>query len=256
MATTFIKNRKDQRIALIVEQPAQPIGLAFVMHGLGGFKEQPHIKAMAQVLLKNGYTTVRFDTSNSFGESDGQFENATATNYFEDLVDVIAWARNESWYQQPYILVGHSLGGFCTGLYAEKYPEEIKALAPISTVVTGLLTLNTGRYQQALPEWKKTGWLISESTSKPGTLKRLKYSFYDDAIRYDLMPNVAKLTMPVLLVVGDQDESTPPEHERRLFDALPGAKELHIIKGADHNFRQLGNSSELSQIFNIWIKKI
>ena len=124
MATTFIKNRKDQRIALIVEQPAQPIGLAFVMHGLGGFKEQPHIKAMAQVLLKNGYTTVRFDTSNSFGESDGQFENATATNYFEDLVDVIAWARNESWYQQPYILVGHSLGGFCTGLYAEKYPEE------------------------------------------------------------------------------------------------------------------------------------
>lgn len=67
-------------------------GLAFVMHGLGGFKEQPHLQVMAKAFLANGYTVVRFDTTNTFGESDGRYEDATTTNYYEDLEAVIAWA--------------------------------------------------------------------------------------------------------------------------------------------------------------------
>jgi len=44
MQKLFIKNRKGKDIAVVVEEDSQAKCLAFVMHGLGGFKEQPHIQ--------------------------------------------------------------------------------------------------------------------------------------------------------------------------------------------------------------------
>jgi hypothetical protein len=70
-----IKNRKKQGIAIILEKAENPKGLAFVMHGLGGIKEAPQIEMFAHCFLEKGYTTVRFDTTNSFGESDGKYES-------------------------------------------------------------------------------------------------------------------------------------------------------------------------------------
>ena len=46
--------------------------------------------------------------------------------------------RNAKWYGEPFVLVGHSLGGISTALFAENYPDKVKALAPISTVVSGI----------------------------------------------------------------------------------------------------------------------
>src|SRR3989338_5280761 len=126
MPKEFIKNRKGQKIAVLVERPENLKGLAFVMHGLGGFKEQPHIRAIAEAFLESGYTVIRFDTTNTFGESEGNYEDATTTNYYEDLEDVIEWSKNQLWYKEPFALGGHNLGGICSALYAEKYPEKVK----------------------------------------------------------------------------------------------------------------------------------
>ena len=143
MEKVTIKNRKNQNIVLILEKAKDKKGLAFVMHGLGGFKEQPHIETFAKAFSDASYTVVRFDTTNTYGESDGDYADATTTNYYEDLEDVISWAKTQPWYQEPFCLSGHSLGGISTALYAEKYPEKLKALAPISTVVSGELSLKT-----------------------------------------------------------------------------------------------------------------
>jgi len=38
----FIKNRDEKKISVLIEQPSRkPEGLAFVAHGLSGFKEEP-----------------------------------------------------------------------------------------------------------------------------------------------------------------------------------------------------------------------
>lgn len=89
----FIKNRKKQNVSVVVETLKKQQGLVFVMHGLGGFKEQDHIKTFADAFKEEGFTVVRFDTTNTFGESDGNYEDATTTNYYEDLEDVISWAK-------------------------------------------------------------------------------------------------------------------------------------------------------------------
>ena len=262
MVTTtkeFIKNRKGQKIAVLVERQESQKGLAFVMHGLGGFKEQPHIQVFAEAFLNNGYTVVRFDTTNTFGESEGNYEDATTTNYYEDLEDVIEWAKSQSWYEEPFCLSGHSLGGICTALYAEKYPEKIKGLAPISTVISGKLSTETPAHQQVAEEWERTGWREQPSGSIPGLVKRLKWTHVEDRLKYDLLPNASKLAMPVLLIVGEKDINTPPEHHRLLYEKLPGKKEIHIIKGVNHDFRSNGELNEaalkeVKEIFDKWIK--
>ena len=52
----------------------------------------------------------------------------------------------------------------------------------------------------------------------------------EDRLQYDVLLKAEKLQMPVLLIVGDKDDITPPEHQKILFDLLPGKKELFIIK--------------------------
>ena len=256
MEKLFIKNRKGQNVAVLVEKAENQKGLAFVMHGLGGFKEQPHIQTYAEAFLDNGYTVVRFDARNTFGESEGNYEDATTTNYYEDLEDVVGWVEKQPWYQEPFCLAGHSLGSLCVALYAENHPEKVRALAPTSTVVSGKLSAETPKHKEIMEEWKRTGWREEASESKPGLVKRLKSTEMEDRLRYDLLPNAHKLTMPVLLVVGDQDDSTPAEHQRLLYEKLPGKKEIHIVEGARHTFREKIHLEEIRSIFDRWIKSL
>lgn len=272
MQKLFIQNRKGQKVAVVVEQAVPQKGLVFVMHGLGGFKEQPQTRAVAEELVERGYTAVTFDTTNTFGESDGRYEDATTTNYYEDLEDVIAWAKESSsatkrrlpplsgggqpLYQEPLVLIGFSLGGLCVALYAQRHPEKVKGLALIGTVVSGALSITGHAPHEEWRKWKETGWRETPSESKPGLIKRLPWSHMEDRLKYDLLPEAYKLTMPVLLVVGEKDESCPPEHQKILYAALPGSKELHIIPGAPHTLREHKHLEKLKQIFNDWLVRI
>lgn len=251
----FITNRKGQKIAVILEAAAPQKGLAFVMHGLGGFKEQPHIEMFADAFRESGFTVVRFDTTNTLGESEGNYENATITSYYADLEDVIRWARTQPFYQEPFVLCGHSLGAICSALYAERHPEEVQALAPVSVVVSGKLSIEAWEKMRSekLKRWKETGWREEMSNSKPGVMRRLPWSHMEDRLDYDLLPEASKLTMPVLLVVGETDDGTPPEHVRILFDVLPGQKEMHVIKGAPHTFKDPKHLEEIRNILLKWI---
>jgi pimeloyl-ACP methyl ester carboxylesterase len=256
MEKIFIRNRKDQKIAVLIEKNESQKGLAFIMHGLGGFKESGQIAAIAETFKKNGYIAVRFDTANTYGESEGDPEDATVTNYYEDLEDVIRWASSQDWYIEPFVLAGHSLGGICTSFFAENYPPKIKALAPISTVVSGKLSVATKHHKEIDEEWKRKGFREWESSTRPGVTKRLKWLHIEDRLKYDLLEKVNNLIMPTLLIVGEFDATTPLEHQQILFKALPGPKELHIIKGAKHTFMDQEHLEELKRIFEEWIKRL
>ncbi len=255
MEKANIKNRKGQKVGVIVEQTPDQEGLAFVLHGLSGFKEQPHIETFAKTFRDKGFTVVRFDTTNTFGESDGNYEDATITTFYEDLEDVIAWAKFQPWYQEPFYLAGHSLGSICTLLYAENHPQEVKGLAPISTVISGKLSAEA-HGKEYIEQWKKTGWKEEKSGSMPGLVKRLKWSHMVDRLKYDALPNAENLTMPVLLIVGEKDEGTPVKHQRILFNALPGKKEFHVIKGAPHTFKTSEQFKKIKHIFSTWIDSV
>jgi len=251
-----IKNRKNQKIAIEINILENQKGIAFIMHGLGGKKDTIHIKTFSDAFLESGYSTIKFDTTNAYGESEGNYENATTTNYYEDLEDVINWTKTQEWYQEPFCLAGHSLGGISTALYAEEYPEKVKALAPISTVISGQLN-NEAIPPKDLKERERSGWKITRSSSNPNIIKKLKWHpFKEDLFKYDLLEQIDKLTMPVLLIVGDQDNATPQKHQEILFNKLPEPKEIHIIKDAPHTFIDPEHLNEIKTIFKNWIKTL
>ena len=250
-----IKNRNKELLAVVIDVQKNQKGLAFIMHGLSGFKEQGHIKTFAEAFISKGFTIVLFDTRNTFGESQGNYEDANITNYFEDLEDVINWAKKQKWYQEPFYLVGHSLGGICIMLYAENFPEHVKAVAPISTVVSGRWSL-ANYSQEEVEEWEKTGWRLTPSYSKPGITKKLKWhQFRKDILKYDAAKKISELSMPVLLMVGEEDKNHK-EDQKRLYKLLPGKKELHVIKGAEHTFNKEHEFKQIKKIFIAWIDKV
>jgi len=256
MEKLTIQNRKSQKIVVLLEQAQNQKELVIIAHGLSGNKEEPHIIKFAEVFREKQYTVVRFDTTNTFGESDGKYEDATVTSYKEDLEDVIAWAKKQSWYKEPFVLVGHSLGGITTILYSEEHPQEVKALAPISAVISGKLSMETPKYISTRENWEKEGWLIEKSSTSPSGTKKLPWSHMIDRLKYDVLPNTNKLTMPVLCIVGDKDESTPQEHQKFFYQKLLGRKEIHIIKDAPHSFKAPEHLKEIKEIFSKWIDSI
>ncbi len=255
MQKEIIKNRRGENIIIVIEEVENSRGLAFVMHGLGGFKEQPNVLSMAKPFTDNNFTVVRFDATNSLGESGGKLEDATISNYFQDLEDVIKWSRSQNWYQEPFWLSGHSLGGFSVAFFTIKYPEKVKAVAPISTVVSGELFTQTEEMKKVLELWQKTGLREWESSTQPGLIKRLKYDFVEDCLKYNLLKYAHQIKCPVLLVVGDRDETTPLEHQKILFNSLATEKEIHIIKGLKHTPREKHHLEELESIIGEWIQK-
>ncbi len=258
MEKVTIINRDNKRIVVAFDIQNPQRGLVFIAHGLGGFKEQPHIQIFAEAFREHQYSVVTWDATNSVGESDGKMEDATTTNYLHDLEDVIAWSTKQVWYQEPFVVCGHSLGSFCAALYAENNPKKVKALAPISTNVSGTLfrAAQERYYPEEYAAWQREGIREWESASKPGMIKRLKWLHLQDQLRYDLLPNINVLKMPILLIVGELDDVTPREYQQIFYNALHSKhKELHIVKGAPHTFMEPEHLKEVKEIFNHWIER-
>lgn len=252
MEKIFIENKHGEKIAVLVDKVAEPVGLAFIAHGLGDSKDSLHVQKITETLLANNYNVVRFDARNTFGESDGKFEDATVTSYLEDLETVIAWAKKQKFYFAPFVLCGHSIGAMTTVLYAEKNPQEVKALAPFSVVVNADLSKEQYTAEE-LKDWEQSGWL----TEDWGWSEiHLKYAYWQSKMNYNLLKEVDKLVMPALLVVGEHDHCTFPKHQQILFDHLPGKKELHIIKDAPHTLRDERHLLELQSILDKWLKSL
>ena len=251
----FIKNRRDQKIAVLVDEVEGAKGLAFVMHGLGGFKEQDFMKTYVEAFVEKDYTVVRFDFANSIGESDGEMGDARVGTCYHDLEDVIVWAKKQDWYKAPFVLAGHSLGAFCATLYAEQHSERIRALAPTSALISGKFEAEQNS-QEMMEKWKRGGVIKMESNSRPGTIKHISWEYEEDLMQRDLLPEVDKLIMPVLMLVGEHDKGTPLKHQQILYDQLPGKKELHVIKDAGHTFRKAKHLKNIKRIFLNWLDKI
>lgn len=62
--------------------------------------------------------------------------------------------------------------------------------------------------------------------------------------------------MPILLLVGELDHTTPVKHQQLLFDKLLAKKEFHIIKGAPHTFKEEEHLVEVRDIMSNWIKDL
>ncbi len=242
----LIRNRHGLKLVIEVNTPDDPKQIVFIAHGQNGFKEQAHIQAFADAFLENNYIVLRFDATNSLGESEGDTMDVTYTSYLEDLEDVIDWAKTQDWYKEPFVLCGHSMGAQSTVWYAEQNPEKVLALAAMAP------TINHQLYYPTIdPEerklWQEQGYIEKESRSKPGVIARVGWGVVEDLKKYDILKQANKLRMPILDIVGEKDWPCPPKHQRQFAKAVGGNNfKLVVLPELDHNYRKGGVASEES----------
>jgi alpha-beta hydrolase superfamily lysophospholipase len=251
-----LSNRKSQIIVGVLESPTGPVrGTAIIQHGYSGYKEEAHIVMFGEVFRAHGFQTFTFDATNSFGESDGKFEDARLGLHYEDLEDVVRWAQVQSWFTRPLALIGHSMGGYAVARYTEDHPADVDLLCPIAPVVSGALRMEAyNKFEPGkLEKWKVDGIFTSVSANR-GVVKNSPYAVIEEYMHHDLLGSAQSVTVPTLLVTGSLDTSCPPEHVGKLFEAIASVdKEFKVLDGEQHNYSEKG-LEHLRDELHSWLK--
>jgi hypothetical protein len=162
-----------------------------------------------------GFEVIAYD-SRAHGESEG----AACTYGFFEKRDLRRVA--DTVVSGPIVLIGSSLGAAVALQEAADDPRigAIVAAEPFSD----LRTVATERAPFVF-----TRALIDRAFS----LAEQQGKFEVTAV--SPLRAAAQIHVPVLLIHGDADVDTPPDHSRRIFAALAGPKRLLLMPGAHHN---------------------
>ena len=170
--------------------------------------------------LVHRFVSRQFDVlaydSRAQGESTG---DVCTYGYWEkrDLEKVLDTVR-----PGPVVLLGTSLGA-AVALQAAAEDRRVTAVVG-AEVFSDLRTVARDRAPRFLPEGMITrAFVLAEDLG----------SFRLDAV--SPLEAARRIRVPVLLIHGDADSDTRPEHAQRVFRALKGPKELMLVKGAHHN---------------------
>ena len=254
MATQYIEKRDGGRLAVLVDHGTSGNGFAVVMHGWRGFKTQPHVAAMAAGFQSQGITTVRFDARNAGaeGESGGDIEHVTIPGMREDFEDVLLWATTQTWYRAPFFAAGHSAGAHVVARYAAEHPDMVRGVVSASAL-TSLKSFLANFPDEYVQEWKERGYQMMKSrTQKPAEAK-MTWAFTESYADADLVALAPRFTMPVLILVGEDDSVTGPNPQKIWYDALSGDKAMQVIPGAHHTFTRPAELVEVTETIARWL---
>ncbi len=219
-----------------------------------GFQASARIWQRAQELLPaDRYTSVAINNRGA-GQSDAPPDD---TDYGVEIFarDAFEWTQRHGW--SDFTLVGHSLGGATVAQFAVEHPELLKALvlldpadpdgrdASAETIETFIAQRLEARRQQRAKGGGGDG--IDSQSALDDPMMRALVADIDAAPEQRLRGSlrsmfgvrlgtaVGQLTMPVLLMGGDQDALIPIANMLSTWAKFPKGTGLHIWHGLGHS---------------------
>jgi alpha-beta hydrolase superfamily lysophospholipase len=244
-----IQNRHGLELFVKIIEPPNVRGNAYLVHGLTDVHDTPHMRALTSAFTQRGYRVVVWDSSHSSGRSEGSSDRATFYFHHEDLEDVIAWSSGQTWYAEPFMMAGFSLGGVAAGTFAASHPRQVEGLALVSSVVSG------ARVRRRIPAPFRGLWRLRKVMTVPPYNNRLSYELIRSGWAYNLLASAHRLVMPVLIVGAGRDFVTPPRALRRLRQAIGDNARLHLVRGARHGFDTPEEMQTLATVVGAWLEQ-
>lgn len=218
--------------------------IVFFGHALlfSGWMFHPQIAA-----LKGQYRCVAIDWR---GQGDSA---ATNDGYDMDTLTDDAVALIESLGVVPIHYVGLSMGGFVGQRIAARRPELIRTLTLLDT--TAGPARDAAKYKLLSTVFRLTGIGVlrktvlpmvfgptfrADASNKPvieeweRRLRRSRRSGVSKAVigvadRLPVESEIGRIQAPTLVIVGADDDVTPPDESQRIVDLIPGARLVTVV---------------------------
>ena len=243
---------QNKKIFYRVEGKGKPVVL------LHGFGEDSNVWNEQVKALKENYCVIIPDLPGS-GQSEILNGNCTLNDYAEvvkAIADEVVF-KNEKENIDQFCLIGHSMGGYITLAFAEKYPEVLNSfgLFHSSTYADDEAKISTRK--KGIDFIKKNGAeaflkasipnLFSEQTKKehPELISQLfdiaktispaaLIQYYEAMIlRPDRTSVLQSFTKPILFIIGKHDSAVPLEVSLQQC-YLPAISSVHILQHSGH----------------------
>jgi pimeloyl-ACP methyl ester carboxylesterase len=183
----------------------------------------------------------------------GPDPSGTAGSSVDDIARFLAARLDEAGVDAAH-LAGFSMGGYASFAFLRLFPRRVLSLALVDTranadndpgrqgrdaLIARIKAEGPGVAAEAMlpkmftdavdPELRATaqGWMLEQPAN---TLVADLTAMRD---RPDSTSMLAQVSVPTLVIVGDQDPITPPADSQAMADAIPGAH-LVTIEGASH----------------------
>jgi len=144
------------------------------------------------------------------------------------------------------VLMGHSMGGAIVQTLALHNPQRVAGLVLVGTGAR--LRVHPTILSGIVEDWDATTALITAWSyapeQSPAVLARataalratpaaVLHADYSACDRFDAIDEISRITVPTLIVVGAQDQMTPPKYAEFLARTLPQTQ-LMVVPGAGH----------------------
>lgn len=188
----------------------QQTGAAVTVLYFGG--NRSHIDDAAATLSKTvGSCPIHFTMFDyrGYGRTNG---HPTVDNLKDDALRIYDKVRAQT--KGPLIIHGHSLGSFMTGYIAQHRPVDGIILETTATNVRDIMRLRTPWYARPF----------------------IQASFAPSLLEIDNAKAVSAFTGKSLILSAENDQTTPAELGRQVFDAISNPKKQYmLVAGAGHN---------------------
>lgn len=208
-----------------------------LIHGAGGSRLSwpPEIRRMG------GVEVFALDLP-GHGDSPGGPETSVEAY----AAGVIRWMEEQN--VSKAVIAGHSMGGAITLTMALSMPDKVAGIVLVSTggklrVHPDILALTADDEKFQTAAEIVTSWSFSEGSNprlRELALDRLKETSaevanadYNACDGFDLMDRVGDISVPALVICGEEDRMTPVKYSRYLNENITHA-ELIMVPGAGH----------------------
>lgn len=232
-----------------VATPGTVFPAILFLHGFKGFKDWGVFPDACEEIARAGFVVVALNFSRNGYGSDREcvtepehFAEQTLSSDLKDLKDVVDAIKRRQIEHSKVVMdadkfgvIGHSRGGHTAIVAAAEVPE-VQCCVTWAAVASYM-----DRWSPELvQDWKEKGYTPVKNT-RTGETYQLNYSVFEDASenaeKLMAIKRVKELHIPVLFIVGKEDESVPVSDSEHLFMECPSSdKEIRFIENAGHTF--------------------